>query len=130
MLLDLPILLFLAIGLIAGVASGLFGIGGGVLIVPALVSLAHFSQQRATGTSLAVLLPPVGLAAVFAYYKRDQVDIRAALIIAIGVLVGGWLGAQLAGRLTAPQLRLFFGCFVTSVGGSMIWSALQELRTK
>lgn len=130
MALDLSILLLLAIGLIAGVASGLFGIGGGVLIVPALVSLAHFTQQRATGTSLAVLLPPVGLAAVFAYYKRDQVDLRAALIIAIGLFVGGWIGAQLAGRLSAPQLRLLFGCFVTSVGGSIVWSALQALRAR
>jgi uncharacterized protein len=130
MALDLSILLLLAIGLIAGVASGLFGIGGGILIVPALVTFAHFTQQRATGTSLAVLLPPVGLAAVLAYYKRDQVDIRAAMIVAIGVFVGGWLGAQLAGRLTAPQLRLLFGLFVTSVGGSMVWTALQALRPK
>jgi uncharacterized protein len=127
---DLSVLTLLAIGLVAGVASGLFGIGGGILIVPALMFFAHFSQQRATGTSLAVLLPPVGLAAVLAYYKRDQVDLRAALIIALGVLAGGWFGAQIADRLSAPQLRLLFGLFVTSVGGSLVWGAMQAMRPR
>ncbi|MCU0648558.1 MAG: sulfite exporter TauE/SafE family protein [Gemmatimonadaceae bacterium] len=128
MALDLSLLVLLAIGLVAGVTSGLFGIGGGVLIVPALVAFAHFSQHKATGTSLAVLLPPVGLAAVLAYYKRDQVDVRAALVIAVGVFVGGWLGAQVAGRMGGGQLRLLFGGFVTCVGVALIWSAVQSLR--
>ncbi|MCU0634125.1 MAG: sulfite exporter TauE/SafE family protein [Gemmatimonadaceae bacterium] len=127
---DLSLLILLAIGLVAGVASGLFGIGGGILIVPALVALAHFSQHKATGTSLAILLPPVGLAAVVAYYRRDQVDLRAALVVAVGVFVGGWIGAQLAGRLGGAQLRLLFGLFVTAVGGSLIWSAVQALRPR
>ncbi len=124
---DSQLLTLLAIGVAAGVASGLFGIGGGILIVPALVYFLHFPQHRATGTSLAILLPPVGLAAVAAYYRRDQVDVRAAVIVALGVFVGGWLGAQVAGRLSAPQLRLAFGSFVTGVGGWMVWGALQAL---
>jgi uncharacterized membrane protein YfcA len=124
---DLNLLTLLAIGVVAGIASGLFGIGGGILIVPALVYFLQFSQHRATGTSLAILLPPVGLAAVAAYYRRDQVDVRAAIIVAIGVFLGGWLGAQVAGRLSAPQLRLAFGCFVTSVGGWLVWGAVQAL---
>lgn len=127
---DISLLTLLAIGLAAGVASGLFGIGGGILIVPALVYFAQFTQHRATGTSLAILLPPVGLAAVLTYYKRDQVDIRAAIIVAVGVFLGGWLGAQLAGRLAAPQLRLLFGLFVTAVGGSLVWGALQAMRPR
>jgi uncharacterized membrane protein YfcA len=117
----------LAIGLVSGVASGLFGIGGGVLIVPALVYWVGFSQHRATGTSLAILLPPVGLAAVIEYYRHGNVDLRAALIIAAAVIFGGWIGALLANRVSGPQLRLAFGLFVTALGIYMIQGALRRL---
>src|SRR3954469_19590534 len=90
------------IGVISGIASGVFGIGGGVLIVPGLIYLAGFTQHRATGTSLAVLLPPVGLAATLEYYRHGNVDFRAALIVAALVFVGGWLGALLANRVAGP----------------------------
>ena len=76
------IALFILIGLSAGLLSGLLGIGGGILIVPALMYLAGFSQLTATGTSLAILLPPVGLAAVLVYHRNGNVDVRAAVCIA------------------------------------------------
>lgn len=87
------VLLLFIIGLLAGVLSGLFGIGGGVVIVPALIYVAGFRQHMATGTSLAILLPPIGIAAAYEYYRHGNVNVRAAAIIAVAVLVGGWLGA-------------------------------------
>lgn len=91
------------IGLSAGLLSGLFGIDGGILIVPALVYILGFSQKLATGTSLAILLPPVGIAAVWEYYRHGNVDLRAALIIAMMVLVGSWLGARVASQHSATS---------------------------
>lgn len=73
------VMLYIAIGLVAGMLSGVFGIGGGVVIVPALIYLAGFSQHRATGTSLAVLLPPIGLAGMWEYYRHGNVNVRAAM---------------------------------------------------
>src|SRR5579862_5990457 len=90
--------LLLAIGLAAGALSGVFGIGGGVIIVPSLIYLAGFTQHRATGTSLAVLLPPIGIAATFEYYRHSNVDLRAAIIIAGAMILGSWGGAVLANR--------------------------------
>jgi uncharacterized membrane protein YfcA len=119
--------LLIAIGLFAGVLSGLFGIGGGVVIVPALIYVAGFRQHVATGTSLAVLLPPIGLAAAWEYYRHGNVNIRAAAIIAVAVLIGGWLGAVIANRMAGPQLRLAFGVFVVGLGVYLIYGALQRL---
>ncbi|OPY11594.1 MAG: hypothetical protein A4E66_01322 [Syntrophus sp. PtaB.Bin001] len=119
--------LLLLIGLVAGIASGLFGIGGGVLIVPALVYLVGFSQHMAIGTSLAILLPPVGLAAVLQYYRYGQVNIKAALIVAAALFVGGWLGAILANHLSGPQLKLAFGIFVVGMGIYLVYEALRQL---
>ena len=122
-----PTALLIAIGLAAGVLSGVFGIGGGVVIVPALIYLAGFNQHRATGTSLAVLLPPIGFAAMWEYYRHDNVNVRAAMIIAAAVFVGGWLGAVVANRVSGPFLRLAFGVFVVVLGVSLIIGALRRL---
>lgn len=105
-----------AIGLFAGVASGLFGIGGGILIVPSLVYLLGYSQKLAIGTSLAVLLPPVGIAAAVEYYRHGNVDLVAALVIAVCLLAGGWLGAYLSNQWSPGLLKILFGGFVTTVG--------------
>src|SRR4026209_470706 len=91
--------LFVVIGLAAGILSGVFGIGGGVVIVPALIYLAGFRQHVATGTSLAVLLPPVGIAAVLEYYRHGNVDLYATLVIALTLTAGGWIGAVIANRM-------------------------------
>jgi uncharacterized protein len=116
------------IGLLAGVASGLFGIGGGVVIVPGLVYWAGLSQHKATGTSLAVLLPPIGLAATLEYYRHGNVDVRAALIIAAGMLVGSGVGAYFANRMAGPHLRLAFGIFTCLLGFYLIHGAGRRLQ--
>jgi uncharacterized protein len=124
---EAPTVLFVLIGLAAGVLSGGFGIGGGGVIVPALIYLAGFTQHRATGTSLAVLLPPIGLAAMWEYYRHDNVNVRAAMVIALAVFVGGWLGAVVANRVSGPYLRLAFGIFVVMLGLSLMVGAFRRL---
>ena len=119
--------LFILIGLISGVIAGAFGVGGGILIVPMLVIFAGFSQHAATGTSLAVLLPPVGLGAVVQYYRQGQVDIRAALIIALCLFLGAWVSARVATRVPDAMLKLAFGIFMTLVGISLVVSSVRRL---
>jgi uncharacterized membrane protein YfcA len=124
---DLSTWLLLAIGLAAGALSGVFGIGGGVIIVPALIYLAGFTQHLATGTSLAVLLPPIGIAAAFEYYRHGNVNLRAAIIIAGAMILGSWGGAVLANRTAGPYLRLAFGVFIVILGASLIYGAFRRL---
>ena len=120
-------MLLVAIGLVAGLLSGVFGIGGGVVIVPALIYLAGFNQHRATGTSLAVLLPPIGFAATWEYYRHGNVDVSAAMIIAAAVFAGGWVGAVIANRVSGPYLRLAFGIFVVVLGVYLVVGAFRRL---
>lgn len=115
--------IFVVIGLIGGVAAGIFGIGGGVIIVPALVYWAGFSQHMATGTTLAVLLPPVGLAAAFEYYRHGNVDIRAAAILAATMFLSSWVGARFANQLNENYLQLLFGVFVCCLGTYLVYQA-------
>ena len=119
--------ILMAIGLIAGILSGLFGIGGGIIIIPALIYILGYSQHKATGTSLAVLLPPIGIAAFIEYYRHNNVDLKAALIIAAFAIIGGWIGAVYANRLSAPVLRLLFGVLIMVLGGYMAIGALRKL---
>lgn len=118
-------MVFLAVGIVAGIASGLFGIGGGVLIVPALALLCGFTQEQSVGTSLAVLLPPVGLAAVLEYYRHGNVNLKAAILVALGLFVGAWLGALLAHRMGDAWLKLAFGVFIIGLG---IWMVVASLK--
>lgn len=120
-------LIYLSIGMLGGVASGLFGIGGGIVIVPALIYWAGFSQHKATGTSLAVLLPPIGLAATLEYYRHGNVDLKAAVILATTMFVGAWGGAFLANQMKGPHLRLIFGVFVMGVGMYLVYGACKRL---
>lgn len=85
---------FLLLGLLAGWLSGLVGIGGGIIIVPALMFIFSFSLRTAQGTSIAALAPPIGILAAIVYYKQGNVDIKAAGLIAAGFLIGGFLGAK------------------------------------
>jgi len=122
------IVLMLSIGLFSGIASGIFGIGGGIIIVPALIYLAKFSQHAAIGTSLAILLPPIGLMAVLEYYHHGNADLKAAAIVAIAFMVGGWIGAQLANQIISGGiLKLLFGIFVLSIGVYVIFDALKSM---
>ena len=118
---------FLLIGALAGVAAGLFGVGGGVVLVPALIYWSGFSQHLATGTSLAVLLPPIGLAATVEYYRHGNVDFHAAVLLALGLFAGAWVGAFFANQLRGPQLRLAFGIFLTALGVYLIYGAYRRL---
>lgn len=115
------------IGVVAGISSGFFGIGGGIVIVPALIYWVGYNQHHAVGTSLAVLLPPVGLAATLEYYRKGNVDIRAAMIIAVSMLLGGYVGAFGANKLSGPHLRLLFGLFVLGLGVYLIYGAAKRL---
>lgn len=108
--------LYIILGLCAGTLSGFFGIGGGIIIVPALVYFAGFTQQMATGTSLTILLPPVGLAAVMVYYQNGQINVKAALIIALCLFVAAWAAAHIASKLNQMHLRLAFGVMMIGMG--------------
>src|SRR2546429_6623008 len=93
------------IGLVAGVVSGLFGVGGAIVIIPGLVLVAKLPQHTANGTSLAALLLPVGLLGAWEYYRRGQVNVPYAAIIAVGLFFGALLGAKLAGTVSDVALR-------------------------
>ncbi len=95
------ILILLMIGLIAGIFSGMVGLGGAVIILPALIYIVGMSQYEAQGTSLAIMLPPIGALAAWNYYKAGALDLRVALIIAFAFLIGGYFGSKLA--LMIPQ---------------------------
>ena len=109
------LLIFLCIGLAAGVLSGLFGIGGGILIVPGLMVLAHFPTKTALGTSLGSLLLPVGLLGAYAYWQNGHLEVRASLLIALGIFLGAYGGARLAQVVPAPLLQRLFALFVAAV---------------
>lgn len=116
------ILIFIAIGFFSGILSGLFGIGGGVVIVPALIFLARLTPLTATGTSLAALLLPVGALGAWEYYKKGHLDVPAALFVALGLFVGAWIGARLAQHLSPVQLKRAFAVFLVLVAGRMWFS--------
>jgi uncharacterized membrane protein YfcA len=115
-------LLVSVLGLAAGVISGLFGVGGAIVIVPGLVLLAKLPQHTANGTSLGALLLPVGLLGFLQYYKRGQVNLAYAAIVAAGLFLGALLGAQLAQNLTDTTLRRAFGAFLLFVAGKLLFS--------
>lgn len=116
-------ILLLALGLVAGVASGLVGIGGGIIVVPALVFLFHLSQHQAQGTTLALLVPPIGLLAAWAYYQQGFVDIRIAALICVGFVLGGLLGAKLSLGLSDTTLQRVFGVALLIIGARMIFGS-------
>jgi len=114
------ILLFLLLGLIAGVASGLIGIGGATIIIPALVLLFGMSQHLAQGTTLAMMVPPIGLLAAWMYYREGFVDLKIAGLMCIGFLIGGLLGAKLAIGIPEHILKKIFGISLLIVSLRMI----------
>jgi hypothetical protein len=114
-------LLLLIIGCTAGVLSGLVGIGGGVILIPSLIFLLGFTQHMAEGTTLAALVPPIGILAAWVYYQSNQVDLKAATFIAAGFLVGGYFGAKLAQRLDDETLQKVFAVMMIGLGIKMLW---------
>ncbi len=115
------IVILLCIGLFAGILSGMVGIGGGVIIVPALVYFMSMSQHEAQGTSLAVLLLPVGVLAVYQYYQAGYVDVRSSLIIATTFVVGGLIGSKIAIAVDQNMLKKIFGIFMLLISLKMIF---------
>lgn len=116
-------LLFIGIGLAAGVLAGVFGIGGGIVIAPSLILLARFAPARATGTSLGALLLPVGALGVWEYYRGGHLDIAAALWIALGLAIGVWPGAWLAQHVSGTALQRSFAVFLLLVAIRVWWKA-------
>ncbi len=116
----MQIILYLLLGLAAGAVSGLVGIGGGIIVVPALVFLFGFSQHGAQGTTLAMMVPPIGILAAWTYYSQGYVDIKVAGLLCAGFLFGGLLGARLAVTLSNPVLEKVFGAALLVVSLRML----------
>ncbi len=109
------ILLLLLVGLVAGMLSSMVGIGGGVVIVPALVLMLGMSQKLAQGTSLALMLPPIGVLAVINYYKQGYVDFKVAGIICLTFIVGSFIGSKIVLGLDAAVVKKIFAVFLMVV---------------
>jgi uncharacterized protein len=112
-----------AVAAVAGICGGLFGIGGGTLLVPLLALLFAFDQQSAQGTSLVALVPPTGLLAFLAYYQAHQVDITTGLLLVPGVFFGGIVGGKIANSLSPHRMRIVFAAFLFLLGGWQIANA-------
>ena len=114
-------MLGILVGLIGGTLSGLTGLGGGFIMVPLLVYLFGMSQHSAQGTSLAVLLPPLGLLAFMQYYRNGHVDVRIAVLVAIGFFFGGYLGGSSAQLISGPVLRKGFAVVMAMIALDMFF---------
>ena len=115
-------IVFIAIGFFAGILSGVFGIGGGIVIAPALIYFARFTPITATGTSLGSLLLPVGLLGVLEYHRRGNININASLWIAMGLFFGAWAGANVAHLLSPLALKRSFAVLLVAVAVKMWFS--------
>lgn len=114
------LMILIAIGIVAGAMAGMLGIGGAIVMIPALVYFLGISQQMAQGTSLAVMLPPVGILAAYNYYKAGHVDIKFALILAGTFLIGSYFGSKFALTLPQATLRKVFGVLLLLVAAKML----------
>jgi uncharacterized membrane protein YfcA len=124
------IILLILIGLAAGFLSGLIGIGGGVLIVPALVIFLGFSQKLAQGTSLGILLLPVGIFAVMNYYKQGYLNVNYVAIMAVTFVVGGFLGSKLALSLSDEKMKKIFAVVMMLIAVKMLFFDSKPKPTK
>ncbi|MBI2834191.1 MAG: sulfite exporter TauE/SafE family protein [Acidobacteria bacterium] len=111
----MTVVAFVLTGFLIGIVGGLFGVGGGEIFIPVLIYLYGFSQHNAQGTSLAILLPPIGLLAALRYYRAGHVDFGVAMLLAVGFFFGASIGAIVATRLHADILRRLFGVFLLLV---------------
>lgn len=112
---------YIVLGLVAGICGGVFGIGGGAVLVPALVFLFGLTQHQAQGTTLAILVPPIGLLAAMRYYYSGNVKLDIAGFVCLGFLVGGLLGAHFVQNVPEPWLKKMFGVFLLVVSLRMIF---------
>jgi uncharacterized membrane protein YfcA len=114
------VLIIVIVGLIAGILSGLVGVGGGIIIVPALVLLLGFSQHQAQGTSLGILLLPAGIFAVLNYYKQGYIDLKVVLILFVGFVIGGYLGSKISLSLSETAVKKIFAVVLVIIAGKML----------
>ena len=119
-----------AVGVFIGVVSGMLGIGGGILVIPTLVTLYGFTYPQAVGTSLGMLLPPIGIFAFLTYYRSGNVSIPAAAMLAAGFALGAFFGANLVntGKIPQETLRILFALFLLYVGGSILFRSDLRIR--
>ncbi len=116
------LLLLIVTGIVTGVMAGMLGIGGAIIMIPSLVFLLGFSQQMAQGTSLAVMLPPIGIIAAYNYYKAGQVNLKFAMILAAAFLVGSYFGSKLALDLPQAVLKKAFAVLLILIAVKMLFS--------
>ncbi|MFC1501271.1 TSUP family transporter [Elusimicrobiota bacterium] len=116
------IALYLIIGLIAGVLSGILGIGGGIIVIPSLILVFGLSQQSAQGTTLAMMIPPIGLLAAWVYYKSGHVNLPMAIFIGLGFFLGAFFGAKLAVSIPGEMLKKIFGVALLLISINIIFS--------
>ena len=114
------LLLLLVIGFATGILSGLIGVGGGIIIIPILVLLFGFTQQQAQGTTLAMLVPPIGILAAWTYYKAGYADLKTAGLLCLGFFFGGLIGARIATGLPNAVLQKIFGAALFLISLKMI----------
>jgi uncharacterized membrane protein YfcA len=112
---------YLLLGLVTGILSGLIGIGGAIIIIPSLVLLFGLSQHAAQGTTLALMVPPIGLLAAWVYYRQGFVDLKIAAFVCMGFFVGGLIGAKFATEIPDQLLRKIFGAVLFLVSLKMIF---------
>lgn len=112
---------YILLGVLAGLLSSVIGIGGGIIIIPALVFLFGLTQQQAQGTTLALLVPPIGFLAAYTYYRHGYVDLKIAGLICIGFLLGTLPGAKFATALNSDILRRIFGVGLLAISAKMIF---------
>ena len=115
-------ILYIILGLVAGIFGGMFGIGGGTILIPALVYLFGLTQHQAQGTTLAIMIPPIGLLAALRYYYSGNVKLGMAGFICIGFLVGGLIGAQFIHGVTDSMLKKLFGVYLFIIALGMMFS--------
>src|SRR5512137_178956 len=115
------ILLVILIGLAAGTLGGMVGVGGGIIVVPALIFFLGFTQHQASGTSLAMMLPPVGILAVLNYYKKGALDVRIAALLAVGFLAGGYLGSKLSLGMAQDTVKKVFAVTMIAMALKMLF---------
>ena len=116
------IIILLVIGLFAGIASGLVGIGGGIIIIPALIYFLSMSQQDAQGVSIGMLLLPVGFLAAYNYYTAGSFNFKYSLIIGSTFIVGAWLGSKISLQISPDTMRIIFGVFILLIALKMIFN--------
>jgi uncharacterized membrane protein YfcA len=115
------VIILLVIGTITGIMAGMLGVGGGIVAIPALVMIMGLSQQTAQGTSLAMMLPPVGILAVYNYYKAGHVDFRFAILLAIAFIAGSYFGSKFAIAIPQLLMKKIFGIVLLLVSIKMLF---------